>query len=95
MIPFDIVKVLTAAAPIVASVSNIIRDYDDSQSTPEVEVVRVENEKQPTPVTNSINIIVTNNFYAKPDPETLKAATDSQSELLNKLGIANDKRFDL
>lgn len=88
MTPFDIVKVLTAAAPIAASVASIVNNSDCDEK-PEK---KVEQEKQV--VTNTINISVTNNFFTKPDADTLQIATEAQSNVLDKVGIAA-KRYDL
>lgn len=91
MTPFDIVKVLTAAAPVAASVASIVKSVDNEGDRIKPEIIV---EKEKPIVHNTINISVVNNFYTKPDSETLHLATEAQSDLLEKVGVS-EKRYDL
>lgn len=92
MTPMDIVNVLTAVAPIATSALGIVSGINNNSNEQKKTEIVVEKEK---PVThNTINISVVNNFYTKPDPETLRLATESQSKLIEQVG-SSEKRYDL
>ena len=76
MMPSDIVKVLAAAAPIVASVASIA----NKENKPEI----VEKE---SPTVNNISISVTNNnhFYGTPNTQTIQAASNIGKSILDTI----------
>ena len=63
MIPFNIIDVLTAATPIVASVATMVTNKDKPEE-------KENKEKQPT----TININITNHFYVNSDEDAIHAA---------------------
>ena len=75
MTPLDIVNVLTAAAPIVASVASIA-------NTPEPEI------RKETPIvtnTNNISVTVNNYFYTNSEREAMSAASAMQGEIIGAI----------
>ena len=74
MTPLDIVNVLTAAAPIVASVASIA-------STPEPTVIR----KETPTVTNNISVTVNNHFYTNSEREAMITAMQMQNEIIGTI----------
>lgn len=74
MTPLDIVKVLTAAAPIAASVASIANND------------RTENkERKETSSVTNISITINNTFYSKPDRESVDYANQMQNKLISDL----------
>ena len=70
MTPLNIVKILTAAAPIAASVASLANSNSENIER-----------KEPSSVTN-ISITVNNNFYTKPERETINLANQMQDKLI-------------
>lgn len=79
--PLDIINVLTAAAPIVASVASIA-------NTPEP-VIHKENPN----VTNNISITVNNHFYTGTEREAIDTASRLQNDLIGN--VTSDNRYTL
>ena len=76
MVPFDIVKVLTAAAPIVATVASACK----SEKEKPVEVIKE------APVTknitkNNINVTYNNYFYINSPKEAIDIASRMQNQM--------------
>ena len=83
MSPIDIVRVLTAAAPIVASVASVANKAEN-----------IEKERKDTPcITNNISITTNNYFYTKPGIDDINIANKMQSDLLNS--ISSGTRYTL
>ena len=81
MVPFDIVKVLTAAAPIAASVASIIRD---EKKEPEI----IERKESPV---NNISISITNNFYSNPSQDVMKLSSSIEKQVLDVLSSSGPR----
>ena len=79
MTPLDIVEVLTAAAPIVASVTNNMTSKNKCGN-----IDRKEN-----PVMN-ISITINNNFYTKSNEEALTAAAKIQEQVMGGIASSNN-----
>lgn len=79
MVPFDIVRVLTAAAPIVASVASIANNQN---SKPVIVEKPIERQEKPV---NNISINITNNFYGVPEKEAIQTANKIQNDTLASL----------
>ena len=71
MAPLDIIQVLTAAAPIAASVASIVSG-DKSE--------RIETCSRP-----SINVTINNNFYISSKEEALSAANRIQDQAIDSV----------
>ena len=76
----DIVKILSAAAPIVASVASIANNQN---SKPQIE-------SQAKPA-NNISINITNNFYGVPEKEAIQTANKVQNDTLSLLGNSGNR----
>lgn len=79
MTPYDIVKVLTAVAPIAASVASIATNNSE----------KIER-KDPPNVTN-ISISITNNFYTNSQKESIEIANQMQNKLISDM--ASNTRY--
>lgn len=81
MVPFDIVKILTAAAPIAASVASIVKD---EKKEPEI----IERKEPPV---NNITISITNNFYSNSNQDSMKIASDIEQQVLRALSSSGPR----
>lgn len=81
MTPIDIVNVLTAATPIVASVASIAKNNAENEK---------KNETQPT----NINITINNHFYNNSEREAMMNASRMQNEVIGAIA-SNETRFRL
>ena len=79
MTPYDIVKVLTAVAPIAASVASMATNNSE----------KIER-KDPANVTN-ISVSVTNNFYTNSQKESIEIANQMQNKLISDM--ASNTRY--
>ena len=77
--PFDIVKVLTAAAPIVASVTSMVNGNKP-------ENIKREDNKEP-----KINVTIYNNFYTNSEKEAVSAATQVQKQVVEGISATNTR----
>ena len=75
MTPADIVKVLSAAAPIAASVASLA-----NKSEP----VTVERKETPT-ITNNISVTVNNHFFTNSEKDAMCFASQMQNELIGTI----------
>ena len=77
--PIDIVKVLTAAAPIVASVASMVNANKS-------ENIKKEENKEP-----KINVTINNNFYTNSEKEAVVAATQVQKQVIDGTSATNTR----
>lgn len=81
MSPIDIVNVLSAATPIVASITTAVKQNAEIQ------------EKKNTPPTN-INITINNHFYNNSEFEALMKASQLQNKVIEE-AVCSEPRFSL
>lgn len=79
MTPLDIIEVLTAATPIVASVTNMASKNKSEN-----------NDRKENPAMN-ISITINNNFYTSSEREAMMAASKLQDQLLSGIAAANNR----
>ena len=77
MMPINIIDVLTAATPIVASVANIVTSNKKSDNAQEINTT-----KQPN---NTININITNHFYTNCEQDSYKVAKTVEEQVKNSV----------
>ena len=81
MSPIDIVNVLTAATPIVASVASIAKENSDN---------RMRKDIQPT----NINITINNHFYNNSEMEALMKSANLENNVISCI-VDHEQRFRL
>lgn len=85
MVPFDIVKVLTAAAPIVATVASACKPERERP----VEIVKETPTKH---VTNNITVTYNNYFYTNSPQESIDIAAKMQKQMAQN-GLPQEIRY--
>ena len=79
--PIDIVRILTAAAPIAASVASMANDRKPEN-----------NERKETPVVNNIKIVnITNNYYGISEKEVIQNASKIQEQSLDAISSSETR----
>lgn len=73
MSPLDIVKVLTAAAPIAASVASMANNKSETIER-----------KEPS-ITNNISVTINNNFYTSSEKDAKLLASQMQNDLISTI----------
>ena len=81
MTPFDIVSVLTAAAPIAASLASIA-----NKNSSEEEKKNKENSSKP------VNVTINNHFYTNSEEEAKVAASKIQDQLIECI-VSSKNRY--
>lgn len=78
MSPIDIVNVLSAATPIVASITTAVKQNAEAE------------EKKNTPPTN-INITINNHFYNNSESEALMKAAKLQNKIIEEVACSTPR----
>lgn len=82
MIPFDLMKVLTAVTPIVTTIAN------NSKNNNSTEIVETQRYKEP-----NINITINNHFYSTPSIDELQAVEEVNKRLISEISVNNNNRY--
>lgn len=77
MTPLDIVNVLTAAAPIVATVASATKKSEN--------IERKDKEEK------TINVTINNNFYTNSESQAMEAASKVQEQVISSLNSSGPR----